>query len=112
MSTFLKSFGWAMNGLKAVWKEERNFRIHSVITVLVVIAAFVRDFVPLQWVILIFTIALVLMGEIVNTVIEDICDKIQPEQDPVIGKIKDMMAAYVLISAVTAVIIGLFLFLA
>jgi len=112
MSTFIKSFGWARNGLRAVWREERNFRIQLVIGTLAVIAGFLSDFVAVQWVLLVMTIALVLMGEIVNTVIEDICDKIQPEHDPAIGKIKDMMAGYVLLSSVAAVIVGLFIFLA
>ncbi|MFA6158394.1 MAG: diacylglycerol kinase family protein [Candidatus Paceibacterota bacterium] len=112
MQKFIKSFIWAAKGLKSVWVEEFNFRIEILIGTLAVIAAFMRDFSPGQWVFLVLTIALVLMGEIVNTVIEDICNKIQPEHDAVIGRIKDMMAGYVLVSSVAAVIVGLFLFLA
>lgn len=50
------------------------------------------------------------MGEIVNTAIEDICNKIEPNQNPVIGKIKDTMAGYVLVSSVAALIAGIILF--
>lgn len=112
MKKFLKSFGWARKGLGTVWKEERNFRIEAVMAVLVIVAGFIRDFAPVQWLFLIIAIALVLLAEIVNTAIEDICDVIEPNKSPAIGKIKDMMAAYVLFSSIVAAIIGLFIFLA
>jgi diacylglycerol kinase len=112
MKKFLTSFGWARHGFSAVWKEERNFRIESVIAALVIIAAFVREFTPVQWLFLIIAIALVLLAEIINTVVEDICDIVEPNKSPAIGKIKDMMAAYVLGSSIVAAIIGLFIFLA
>lgn len=112
MKRFFTSFGWARQGLKAVWKEERNFRIESAIALIVIIAAFVREFAPVQWLFLIIAVALVLLAEIVNTVVEDICDVIEPNKSPAIGRIKDMMAAYVLGSSIVAAIIGLFIFLA
>ncbi|MBI5134212.1 MAG: diacylglycerol kinase [Candidatus Taylorbacteria bacterium] len=110
MRNFLRSFGWATNGLRIVWREERNFRVDVVVAVVVAIAAYLRDFAPWQWIILVILIGWVLMGEIVNTAIEDICDKIEPQRDPVIGKIKDAMAGYVLVSAISAAIAGVMLF--
>lgn len=50
MSRFLKSFGWAANGLKAVWIEERNFRIEVIIGIVAVVLGFYRDFADWQWV--------------------------------------------------------------
>ena len=47
-----------------------------------------------------------------NTVVEDLCDIVEPNQNPLIGKVKDMMAGYVLVSSVVSVIVGLFIFLA
>jgi diacylglycerol kinase len=112
MKKFITSFGWARKGITTVWKEERNFRIEFVIAVIVILAAFVREFTPVQWLFLIIAIALVLLAEIVNTAIEDICDMIEPNMSPAIGKIKDMMAAYVLFSSIVAAVIGVFIFLA
>ena len=43
--------------------------------------------------------------------LEELCDKFQPEHDPHIGKIKDLSAAAVLISSITALAIGLIIFL-
>lgn len=100
-----------MHGLKTVWKEERNFKIQVLVGILALIAAYVTGFAPWEWIFLILIIALVLMGEIVNTAVEDICNKIEPKKDPVIGKIKDIMAGYVLISSIAALVAGLALFL-
>ena len=111
MTHFIKSFGWAANGLKAVWIEERNFKIEVAIAILAVVSAAISDFMQWQWILLVLIIAFVLMGEIVNTAVEDICNKIEPNQDPAIGKIKDTMAAYVLVSSIAAAVAGLLLFL-
>jgi diacylglycerol kinase len=52
---------------------------------------FFRDWTDLA-VILIAT-AVILETELMNSALEGICDYIQPEEDPRIGKIKDMAAA-------------------
>ena len=111
MNRVLKSFGWAINGLKTVWREERNFKIEVIIAILVVISAYIADFAEWQWILLILIIGWVLMSEIVNTAVEDVCNKIEPNQDPVIGKVKDIMAGYVLISSISAFLAGFLLFL-
>jgi undecaprenol kinase len=112
MTKVIKSFGWAMNGLRTVWREEKNFKIGVMFAVIVIIAACIVGFPEWKWILLILIIGWVLMGEIVNTAVEDICNKIEPNQDPVIGKIKDTMAGYVLVSIVSAAIAGVILFLA
>lgn len=111
MNKFIESFGWAKNGLRAVWLEERNFRIEVVLGMVAIALGIYRDFADWQWILLIIIIAFVLMAEIVNTAIEDICNKIEPKQDPIIGKIKDTMAGYVLVSSIAAALAGLILFI-
>ncbi|MCX6716559.1 MAG: diacylglycerol kinase family protein [Candidatus Taylorbacteria bacterium] len=106
----VKSFGWAMNGLKTVWKEERNFRLETFAMVLVIALAFIFHFSTFEWVAVLFAIIIVLSGEIVNTAVEDICNKIQPNQDPVIGKIKDIMAGYVFLTSLGSAAVGIIIF--
>jgi len=43
----------------------------------------------------------------INTAIEQLVDLVEPNQNPLAGKIKDIAAAAVLIAAITSVIIGL-----
>ena len=106
----MENFIYAWNGLKAVWREEKNFRIEVVIGVLVTFFAIMLRFSPGELLFCFLAIGIVLGAEVVNTVVEDLCDKIQPENDKAIGKIKDMMAAYVLISCFVALSIGVVIF--
>ena len=58
----------------------------------------------------VIAIIIVLCAEIINTAIEDLCNKVEPNQDPVIGKIKDIMATFVLLSVIGAVVLGYLVF--
>lgn len=102
-----RSFLNACNGFKTVWSEEHNFRIEVAAAFLVIVAAIYLQFSVLEMALSIIAVILVLTAEIVNTAIEDICDKISPEFDPIIGKIKDAMAAFVTVTVFGAAILGL-----
>ncbi|MEK7581793.1 MAG: diacylglycerol kinase family protein [Patescibacteria group bacterium] len=105
-----KSFLCALRGLKTVWNEELNFRIEIIVAVLVLISIFYFKFSYIESALSILVIVLVLGAEIVNTVIEDLCNKVEPRQDLSIAKIKDMMASFVLIVVIGAVILGIIVF--
>jgi diacylglycerol kinase len=53
----------------------------------------------------------VITAEIINTAIEQIANFISPDKNENIKKIKDLSAAAVLISAVTALSVGLIVFI-
>ena len=108
---FLKSFGYAGNGIKAAFQNEPNFRIHTAVTVLVLFLAFFLHFSALKFAVLILTICLVITSELVNTLIEKIVDIISPDYSDKAKVIKDISAAAVLICAFSAVLVGLLLFL-
>lgn len=110
MNKLIKSFGWAMNGLRTVWREEVNFRIEVGIAAVVIIKAFYLKFSVLEWVIIVGCIGAVLSAEMVNTAIEDLCNKVEPNTDPVIGKIKDIMGGFVLLVCIASAAIGLMIF--
>lgn len=105
------SFKYAFNGLRILIKEEHNARIHLVATIVVTVAGFYFEVSPMEWVTLVLVMGLVISMEIVNSSIENICDFISPEKHDLIKKIKDLAAAAVLISALSAVIIGLIIFI-
>ena len=92
------------------WKEEHNFRIEVFAAILVVFFIIYFDFSFIESVFCIIAITIVLSAEIINTAIEDLCNKIQPNYDPVIGKIKDTMGAFVTVSALGAFIVGVLVF--
>lgn len=106
MQKWIKSFGWAMHGLRMVWKEEVNFRTELYAAIILVALGGYLKFSTIEWVAVVAIITIVLAGEVVNTIIEDLCNKIEPRQDPVIGKIKDMAAGFVLLASLGAGIMG------
>lgn len=106
----LKSFTYAFAGLKVLFKEEHNARIHLFATVCVIVAGILFKISLLEWVAVAFAIGLVFSFEIMNTSVENIADFICPERDDRIKRIKDLAAAAVLVSAITAAVVGLLVF--
>lgn len=107
----IRSFKFAFQGLKKLFLNENNAKFHFLAAILVIIAGLFFKVSANEWIFLIFAIGLVFGSEAFNTAIEKLCDKISPQKDPVIGQIKDLAAAGVLIFAIAAVIIGLIIFL-
>jgi diacylglycerol kinase len=111
ISQRLKSFSYAFNGLKILLAEEPNARVHLLAAIIVVIAGVVLEISTSDWIAVVFAIGFVITAEIINSSIENIADFVSPEKHEKIKKIKDLAAAGVLISAVTALIIGVIIFL-
>jgi len=110
-TSFIKSIEYALEGVKTALKEEPNFKIHFAIAILVLILAVFLGFSSTEWLLLLFTISFVLVVEFINTSLEDVVNLINPEVHPIAKKAKDVMAAAVLISAITSVLVGVTLFL-
>ncbi len=107
----LNSFGYAINGIKEAIKNEPNIRVHLIIGLIAVIVAYFLKFNRTEWIILVFTISFVLNLELINTALEAIVDIVSPQIQRKAKIAKDVAAAAVLISAILAIIVGLFLFL-
>ncbi len=107
----LESFKYAFNGLKILILEEHNARIHILATILVIISGFLFEISTLEWLAIIFAIGFVVACEIINSAIENLADFISPNKNEIIKKVKDLSAAAVLISALTAIVVGIIVFL-
>jgi diacylglycerol kinase len=111
MKRIFKSFKNAFNGLAILWKEEPNARIHASAMVVVVTAGVMLEIQAWEWCLISLLIGLVISAEIFNSAIERIMDHISPERHPRVKAIKDLSAGAVLILAITAIVIGLIIFL-
>ena len=107
----LKSFQYAFAGLAVMLRRQPNFFIHLILAALALIMAWYFKISKWEWLWIVFSIGLVLSAEIFNTAIENLTDLIEPEKNPKAGKVKDLAAAAVLTAAITALIIGLIIFL-
>lgn len=106
----MQSFRHAGNGIIEAFLSQRNFRIHCVAVGAVSIAGIMLHIKPVEWIAIIFCFGFVLAAELFNTALESLCDKLHPERDPWIGKVKDLGAAAVLIASITALAVGVLVF--
>lgn len=106
----LKSFSFAGQGIRSAITSEPNMRIHLAAAVIVVLAGFYLELSNTEWCLVILAIGLVLTAELFNSSLEELVDLLQPAQQPLAGKIKDMAAGAVLIAAISAACIGLLVF--
>lgn len=103
----MQSFGYALKGIIDLFSHHPNAQIHLFLTTIVVILSFYLELSPVEWCIIIFCIIIVLALEAINSAIEYLADRITKEQDPLIGKAKDIAAAAVLLGAIGTCLIGL-----
>ncbi len=111
LNKFLRSFTYATAGWRSAVRTQRNFRIHLLVTVLVVLAGYHFSISRTECCFVLLCIGLVLSAELFNSSIETLLDLLHPEKHPMAGRVKDMAAGAVLITAIMAVIIGLIIFL-
>ncbi|CAG5084990.1 diacylglycerol kinase family protein [Parvicella tangerina] len=106
----VNSFKYAFNGLKILLLEEHNARIHSLAAIVAIALGFILKISHREWLWIMLAIALVFTTEMINTAIETICDEITTESRPGIKKAKDVAAGAVLVTAVFALLVALFVF--
>lgn len=109
--SFFKSQGYARNGIKLIFRNERNFRIDIFIAVLVIIAGFLFKISHYDWIALSLVISMVFMSEVINSAIEALCDTVSQDFKINIKYAKDVSAGAVLVSAFVSVVTGLIVFL-
>jgi len=105
------SFYYAGKGLASFFRSERNARLHLLAAILVTIASIYFKISSSEAMLVIISIGLVWMAEMFNSCIEKLIDLISLEKLPLLGNIKDISAGAVLISSISALIIGLIIFI-
>lgn len=105
-----KSFSHAGRGLLVFIKTTHNAWIHIAVLVIVVVLGVYFKITNTEWIVLIIVSGFVLVSEAVNTAIEIDIDLTSPEYHPYARDTKDVAAGAVLISAMTAIIVGVLVF--
>lgn len=101
----------ACQGILSVFQTEQNFRIHLFAFVAAISFGFVFQISKMEWIAVLSCSFLVLICEIFNTAIEKLCNHVSPQYDVHIGKVKDISAAAVFISAILSLVIGIIVFI-
>ncbi|MBN2272792.1 MAG: diacylglycerol kinase family protein [Bacteroidales bacterium] len=107
----IKSFYYAFRGLGSAFRQEHNLWIHTLAALVAVTAGFILGISLYEWMVIALVIGGVFVAELFNSAIESLVDLISPDFNKKAGMIKDMAAGAVLISAVTALVAGLIIFI-
>lgn len=107
----LKSVGFAVKGAIKLITTEHSVMVQSSIAVLMTIAGFYFHISQTEWMFQILIFGLVLSIEGLNTAVEKIADFIHPNYHERIGFIKDIAAGAVFFAALSAIAIGLIIYL-
>ncbi|WP_080238955.1 diacylglycerol kinase family protein [Spirosoma rigui] len=105
----VRSFRFAGQGIVDLFRYENNARVHLLVAILVVVLGSWLEISRVEWAILVTQIGLVWAAEAINTALEKLCDFVSPGIHPQIKAIKDMASGAVLILAIVAVTVGLFI---
>ena len=110
MRAFLRSFVFAGRGLAAGLRGQRNIKVMLALAVVAAGLGLWLGISALEWAVLALCYGLVLSLELVNTAGEGLIDQVCPDHDPQFGRIKDILAAAVLIAALATAAVGLLIF--
>ena len=105
-----KSMGFALKGAIKLVTTEHSVMVQTFIGVLMVFAGFYFHISHEEWLIQTLAIGLVLGIEGLNTAVEKVADFIHPEFHERIGFIKDIAAGAVFFAAMTAIAVGLIIY--
>jgi diacylglycerol kinase len=96
----------AVKGMVFTWKQERNFRIESGIGLFVIVAALLLRFSYPELCVIIVAVAAVLAAELLNTIVEELLDVLEPRYSESIGHLKDVTAGLVLLLSLFSAAVG------
>lgn len=99
--------GYALDGLKAAWREEPGFRNHVLGALAMVTTLLVLNPAAHWWALALLCSALLLALELVNSAIERVIDHIDGQRHPRIKAIKDMSAAAVIVASAGVFLLGI-----
>ena len=105
------SFAYALEGIAAGVKSERNMVIHFAAVAVVVVFGALLQISRMEWLVCVVLFGCVLTAEMLNTAVETVVNMVCPRIDPKAKLAKDVSAGAVLFMALAAAIAGCVIFL-
>ena len=96
---------YSWQGLTAAWRGEAAFRQEVVALVLLVPLAGWLARTPVEFALLVGVWVMVMVVELLNSAIETVVDRVDPDYHPLAGRAKDMGSAAVLLALGVATIV-------
>lgn len=102
------SFRHALRGVAELLRTQPNARIEAALAAAAFGLAGLLRLAPRDWALLALAAGLVLAAECANSALEALADRVSAERDSAIGRAKDLAAGAVLLAALGALLVGLF----
>lgn len=110
LAKFIAGFGYAFSGLWYALYTQINMQVHVALALVAIVLGIALRISATEFAIIFLAIAGVLVAEMFNTVIELCVDLASPEYHPLAKRAKDVAAGAVLLSAMLACIVALFVY--
>ena len=113
MKKILRSIRFALRGLRHAYLSDKSFRmeINYGLPIYVILGWFLFPFAAWELALYVFSYALILVVELINTAFEKMIDRVHPQEHESIGRSKDMSAAAVLLTFLfAAFIVGILVY--
>lgn len=105
-SDVFKPFRVAVGGVVYTFRTQRHMRWHLYVTLVVVLGAMLLGLRIRELLVLLFMVNFVLVAEMFNSAIEATVDLASPNFNPLAKFAKDIAAGAVLITTLTAIVVG------
>lgn len=104
--SFPARLGYALAGIRTVWRREKSFRMHCGFALAAIAVAALLRVSLVWWAIVGLCIALVFAAEMVNAALEYLIDRLHPELHDEIRHAKDAAAGAVLLASIGTACVG------
>jgi diacylglycerol kinase len=101
------SFGFALRGVAALAREP-NARIHFTAALAVAVLAAWLRVSRAEAALLVLAVGLVVAAEASNSALEALANRVAPDHHPLVARAKDLAASAVLLAALAAASVGVF----
>jgi diacylglycerol kinase len=108
---FIAGFGYAFSGLWYALRTQINVLVHLVLAILAIALGIILHISAVEFALIFVAITSVLIAELFNTVVELCVDLASPGFHPLAKRAKDVAAGAVLLSAMLAIVIALFVYI-
>lgn len=108
---FFDALYYSFRGMRHFFQNERNGKIQLVVAAAAIAAAALLGISAAEWLMVLVCVGMVVGMEMLNSAVEQLCNKIESGYDPVIKTVKDIAAGAVLFVSIISVAIGVIIFL-
>ena len=101
----------SFQGMRHFFQNERNGKIQLAIAAVAIGASALLGISAAEWLAVLVCVAMVISMEMLNSALEQLCDKVESGYHPVIKTVKDVAAGAVLFTSIISVAVGVIIFL-